>query len=249
MRCATTSTIWWSSTRRRARNAIDILDAPTQLARFLDAKIVGWFLPGESPRGIRDRLIQKGGEVAKRLLGLVTGQKLLDEIVGFLEVFAELREGFAERAAAVETLLRSASTGFILVSSASPASADDAAWLRHDLERRDVSIDAVVFNQSYVPVHPCRPGAVVSTLSAGDIDAAWQRLAPHVGDPRGLREMLGELRALRVEAAGDNAYSQRVVEGVSAELPASCQRVLAPRFEEEIRDLPGLLRLVEFLVG
>jgi hypothetical protein len=42
---------------------------------------------------------------------------------------------------------------------------------------------------------------------------------------------------------------QSVVDGLTAELLPETQRIRAPRFDEEIRDLRGLLRLVEFLVG
>ena len=232
-----------------ARNALDILDAPMSLAKFLDSKIVEWFLPGEGPRGIKDRIIASGGAVAKRMLGLVTGRKLLDEILSFLEAFASLREGFAMRARRVDEILREATTSFVLVSSASPASADDAAWLRHDLERRHVPIAAVVFNGSYVPVDPAAPNRLINALSRDDFEARWARLAPHLPDDVGTRDVLETLRSLRVEAGNENARCQAIVDGVAAELGNDTARVRTPRFDDEIRDLPGLLRLVDFLVG
>lgn len=233
-----------------ARNALDILDAPMSLAKFLDSKIVEWFLPGEGPRGIKDRLLASGGAVAKKMLGLITGKKLLDEIISFLEAFATLREGFAMRARRVDDILREASTSFVLVSSASPASADDAAWLRHDLERRQVPIAAVVFNGSYVAVDPNAPDRLINALPRDDFDARWARLAPHLPiDEAGTRAVLETVRNLRVEAGHENARYQSIVDGVAAELGSNTARVRTPRFEDEIRDLPGLLRLVDFLVG
>ncbi|MCR9165846.1 MAG: ArsA family ATPase [Nannocystaceae bacterium] len=232
-----------------ARNALDILDAPMSLANFLDSRFVEWFLPGEGPKGIRDRIIASGGAVAKRMLGLITGKKLLDEIVSFLEAFATLREGFAARATKVDTSLREPSTSFVLVSSANPASADDAAWLRHDLERRKVSMSGVVFNQSYLPLEPTEPLARVSVLRDDDLETRASTLAPHlprVSDPRAV---LRELRALRIEAAAENARFDGIVQGLSAELDAASATVRAPRFDDEIRDLDGLLRLVGVLVG
>lgn len=231
-----------------ARNALEILDAPMSLANFLDSKIVEWFLPGEGPKGIRDRLIASGGAVAKRMLGLITGQKLLDEIVGFLEAFATLRDGFSARAQRVDQILREDESSFVLVSSASPASADDAAWLRHDLERRRVPISAVVFNQSYVCVEPSAPEQRITTVPADDLDARAAALGPHLSaaaDP----DLLQTLRGLRVAAAQQNVRFQRTVDGVAAELPESTQRIRVPRFGDEVRDLQGLLQLVEFLVA
>jgi anion-transporting ArsA/GET3 family ATPase len=232
-----------------ARNALEILDAPRQLARFLDARVVGWFLPSEAPRSFAARLFARGGEMARKMLGVVTGQKLLDEILEFLEVFAQMREGFASRAGHVEALLRGGETAFVLVSSASPASADDAAWLRDDLERRQVPIDAVVFNQSYLPLRYDDTTAIDTSLPSVDLDGVLARLSPHVADDPETRATLSELRALRAEAALDNERSGRIVDGVAAELPEGCVRVRAPRLDDEICDLHGLLRLVEFLTG
>lgn len=232
-----------------ARNALDILDAPHQLARFLDARFVEWFLPQARERGLRDRILAAGGDVAKKLLGMITGEKLLTEIVEFLDAFASLREGFVQRAERVDRILRAPTSGFVLVSSASPASADDAAWLRHDLERRKVPIDAVIFNQSFIPLDPRHPLERRTSLGAGSPEWAWQRLAPHLSEPKPVPELLAALRELRVEAAGENARLQEIIAGVEAELDPACTRVQIPRFDDEIRDLEGLAVLADALVA
>lgn len=231
-----------------ARNALDILDAPTQLASFLDARIVGWLLPGEGPGGISGRILARGGQMAKKLLSMVTGERLLEEILSFLSVFAELREGFEHRASRVEQLLREAQTSFVLISSASAASADDAAWLRDDLERRKVPIAGVVFNQSYVPVVPDRPQELLITLPPDEVERRLAKLHPHLSSDAGMAEVLGAVRSLREDAADQNATYQATVDGLSAELSRDSFRLRIPRFEDEIRDLPGLRRLVRFLV-
>lgn len=231
-----------------ARNALDIMDAPHQLSRFLDARFVEWFLPSSARKGLRDRILATGGEVAKKFLGLITGEKLLGEIVAFLEAFASLREGFIERAQKVDGLLRDPKSAFVLVSSASPASADDAAWLRHDLQRRNVPIDAVVFNQSYIPLDPRKPQECKTRVAAGPVAAAWSRLDPHLRDPKPSMSFLAALRALRAEAAQENARYEAIVAGVEAELDPRCRRIRTPRFDDEIRDIEGLLALADFLL-
>jgi len=229
-----------------ARNALDILDAPEQLARFLDTRFVEWFLPGDGPKGLRDRLLATGGRVAKSMLALITGQKLLDEIVEFLDAFATLREGFLVRAARTAEILRAPTTSYTLVSSASPASADDAAWLLHDLERRTVPIAAVVFNQSYVPLDPRRPERRGTPPA---VELSTEQSARLRRGSAAASQTLDVLRRLRREAADHNARLQRIVEGMAAELPEGCARIQAPRFDDEIRDLPGLLRLANLLIG
>ncbi|MEX1365313.1 MAG: ArsA-related P-loop ATPase [Nannocystaceae bacterium] len=233
-----------------ARNALDILDAPEHLASFLDGRIVNWFIPDlDKPRGIGARLVARGGQVAKGLLGRITGQTLLDEIVEFLAVFVTMREGFIARSQRVGQILRDPSTSFLLVSSASPASADDASWLRDDLLRRHVPVEAVIFNQSFVPVVPDEPHALRLRLDDADVDARVRALAPQLATTDELLRVAHGMRALRQAAAADNARFQQIVDGVVSELPPQCSRVRAPKLDEEVRDLPGLSRLADLLLA
>ncbi len=219
-----------------ARNAIDILDAPSQLARFLDGRIINWFLPdaGDKPKGIGARIFARGGKVATGLLGRITGTELLDGILDFLAAFAELRHGFSERATAVDEMLRAQDTAFILVSSAHPSAADDAGWLRDDLERRDVAVDAAVFNQSYVALRPQHPREIVTSLDDGDVAQRVQAVG--VDDPAALQQLAVAMRSLRVEAAADNRRFGEIVGGLVAELP-----------DEALEDRDAVLRVLTAL--
>lgn len=217
-----------------ARNAIDILDAPRQLARFLDSAVVEWFLPGttdDAPKGLGARILARGGQMAKGLLKRVTGQELFDGILGFLAAFAELREGFQARAEAVDAILRESSTAYVLVSSGNPSAVDDAAWLRDDLRARDIEVDAVVFNASYVPVDPDAPQRIRTSL-------------PQASDPSPLSQTL---RGLRAKAAKGNRAIEAIVAGLRAELSEDTHVIRTPRFAEEVRDLPQLAALADML--
>jgi anion-transporting ArsA/GET3 family ATPase len=232
-----------------ARNALDILDAPGHLASFLDGRIVSWFIPSvDKPSGLGARLLAKGGQVATQLLGRVTGQTLLDEIIAFLTVFASLRDGFIARAQRVQEILRAPDTAFVLVSSASPSSADDAAWLRDDLLRRHVPVHAVVFNQSFLPVEPSAPHRLVLRLPDADVDAQVRALDPALATPEVLA-VAHRMRALRQEAAAENERFGRIVDGLVQELPPECHRVRVPRLDEEVRDLGGLACLADLLLA
>lgn len=230
-----------------ARNALEILDAPQHLARFLDGRIVHWFIPSlEKPKGLGARLVARGGQAAVELLGRITGRTLLDEIVAFLTVFASLREGFIARAQRVAELLRAESSAFLLVSSASAASTDDAAWLRDDLLRRETSVDAVIFNQSFVPVDSSQPPQLHTALPSFDVDAAVRRAVPDADEA--LLEVARQARAVRAAAVADNAAAQPIVDGLTSELLSSSVRVRVPRLDEEVRDLPALAHLAELML-
>lgn len=236
-----------------ARNALDILDAPGHLASFLDGRVVSWLVPAaDKPAGLGARLVAKGGQMAVDLLGRVTGKTLLDEIIGFLTVFVSLREGFIARAHRVEQILRAPDTAFVLVSSASPSSADDAAWLRDDLLRRHVPVHAVVWNQSYVPVDPAAPERLITSLpplAPEELEARVRALAPALVATPALLEAAHRMRALRQRAAAENQRFGRIVDGLAQELPPQCHRVRVPRLDEEVRDLPGLAKLADLLLA
>jgi anion-transporting ArsA/GET3 family ATPase len=235
-----------------ARNALDILDAPGHLLRFLDSRVVSWFIPSaDKPTGLGARILAKGGQVATELLGRITGKTLQGEIIGFLTVFASLRDGFVERAHRVEQILRAPDTAFVLVTSASPSSADDAAWLRDDLSRRKVPVHTVVWNQSYLPVDPAAPERLITSvppLPPAELEARVRALAPELAASPEVLEAARRMRALRQEAAAENQRFQRIVDGLAQELPPECHRVRVPRLDEEVRDLPGLARLADLLL-
>lgn len=234
-----------------ARNALDILDAPGHLASFLDGRVVSFFVPSaEGPKGLGARLWAKGGQVAVDLLGRVTGKTLLDEIIEFLTVFVSMRDGFIARAHRVEQILRAPDTAFVLVSSASPSSSDDAAWLRDDLLRRHVPVHAVVWNQSFVPVDPRAPERLctsVPPVAEGELEARLRALGLEPTPAR--LEVAERMRSLRQRAAVENQRFGRIVEGLAQELPPECHRVRVPRLDEEVRDLSGLARLADLLVA
>jgi hypothetical protein len=155
-------------------------------------------------------------------------------------VFAELRPGFLQRAESIDTTLRAPSTAYVLVASGSPSAIDDAMWLRGDLQRREIEIDAVVCNASYLPVDPVDLRRIVD----GVPPLAFEALPPGLSQDA---DLLATLRALRRTAAGVNAEAQTFVDGMAAELPDRATIVRTPRFAQEVRDLPALARLADYL--
>ncbi|MGB1274337.1 MAG: ArsA family ATPase, partial [Nannocystaceae bacterium] len=129
------------------RNALDILDAPGRLSTFLDEGALQWFVNAPSG-GLRQRLMARGGVAAGRLLQLLTGQGLVDELREFLAVFMVLRQGFRQRAEAISARLRAPQTGFVLVTSPQAGNLEDAAYLHQGLASRGIATQAVVCNRA-----------------------------------------------------------------------------------------------------
>ncbi len=155
------------------RSALEILDAPGRLARFLDDEIVRWFL-SDAPKGRLSRLLPLGGAAVARVLSLLTSPRLVDELKEFFTVMGGLADGFRARATATADLLTSSSSQFLLVTGPSATSLADARHFAEGLAQRGVGIAAVVLNRMPEAAYPA-PSA--STLAAGlpDLDRARLR--------------------------------------------------------------------------
>jgi anion-transporting ArsA/GET3 family ATPase len=129
-----------------AQSSIEILDAPVRLVRFLDQRVVRWFLEtsGDSPQ-------RRGRTFAQRLLQTVAGDSLVSALTEFLTEMAFLREGFAERAKEVRDLMRSSSTSFVLVSSPDSVGLQSARSVAAEVTARDFELAHIVFNRAFIP--------------------------------------------------------------------------------------------------
>jgi anion-transporting ArsA/GET3 family ATPase len=140
-----------------AQSSVEILDAPARLVRFLDQRVVRWFLQAsdDSPQ-------LRGGAIAQRLLRIVAGDSLVSALTEFLTEMAFLREGFAERARDVRKLMRSSSTSFVLVSSADAVGMESAKSVAAEVLNRDFELTQVVFNRAFISEAGLAPQAPVA---------------------------------------------------------------------------------------
>ena len=129
-----------------AQSSIEILDAPARLVRFLDQRVVRWFLQASD-----DSSQLRGGAIAQRLLRIVAGDSLVSALTEFLTEMAFLREGFAERAREVRDLMRSSRTSFVLVSSADSVGIEAARSVGAEVLDRNFELAHVVFNRAFIP--------------------------------------------------------------------------------------------------
>lgn len=224
------------------RSALDILDAPGRLARFLDDDAVRWFL---KPRfgGALSRLIPSGSAAATRILGMLASRQLVEELIGFFSVLMHLKDGFRERAQTVQELLRADSTAFCLVCSPSRTSLWDAAYLRDGLVARGVPLAAVIYNRAFA----ARASDASEAVRWAPPQEPGQRLSAIGLEGRRVTEamlvLVHELAKLRQDTAAWNHVAQAASERFSERLPATCGSVSLPELSEDPRDLIDLLQL------
>ncbi len=97
-----------------SRSALDFLEAPGRLSRFMEGRALRMFL---APSGLAARVVGRGGGVVFSLLSRFTGVDLLGELASFFGALGGVLDGFRERTRAVEELLRDPATAFVLVTS------------------------------------------------------------------------------------------------------------------------------------
>jgi anion-transporting ArsA/GET3 family ATPase len=129
-----------------AQSAMEILDAPARLVRFLDQRVVRWFLQASD-----DSPVLRSGAIAQRLLRIVAGDSLVSALTEFLTEMAFLGDGFAERAKELRDLMRSSSTSFVLVASADAAGIEAAKSVADEVAGQDFEIAYLVFNRAFIP--------------------------------------------------------------------------------------------------
>jgi len=135
------------------RQALDFLEAPARIVGFLDSgalrvALKGWF-DEEGHLTMAARLGPLGRQ-AERFLDNVVGLDLLRDMAEFFQAFAPLFEGFRERAQAVEELLRSRRTRFIVVSGPGEERIPDTLFFSRRLEQAGYHLGPTIVNR----VHP-----------------------------------------------------------------------------------------------
>jgi anion-transporting ArsA/GET3 family ATPase len=208
------------------RNALDLLDAPRRLTRFLENRLFRALLV---PTRMSLRAVGVATQALLRTISKVAGAEIVQDAVAFFKAFEGMEEGFRTRASAVHELLADPATAYVLVTSARPDAVAEASFFAAKLAERDVAVAALVVNR------------IAPSFGTDDGGSAA---------PAGLAAVAG-LRALEENLAGLNAVAARESAGY-AELasqvsPAPVGRI--PLFGQDVHELTGLERTADSLFG
>jgi anion-transporting ArsA/GET3 family ATPase len=127
------------------RNALDFLDAPRTLARFLDHPVFKLMMM-PTRRGMR--VLSIAAQPLLRTIGKVIGTEVLSDAVAFFQAFDGMQGGFRHRADEVIELLHGPDTRFVLVASPRADTIDEARFFASRLGDKQLSVAAVVVNRA-----------------------------------------------------------------------------------------------------
>jgi anion-transporting ArsA/GET3 family ATPase len=153
------------------RNALELLDAPDRLLRFLSHRVVRAML---APTRLSLRAASAATSTFLKAISSVVGRELVDDAVAFFHAFAGMQEGFVARAGAVKALLADPTTAYVLVTTPSPDSLEEAAWFTSHLRARGVTPAACVVNRchpSFLDADPTELPIGHDAVAAAQLDA------------------------------------------------------------------------------
>jgi anion-transporting ArsA/GET3 family ATPase len=218
-----------------ARNALDFLDAPERMTRFMEGRGLRLLLGPRAGAGRTGwRALQAGGQMVMSVVERLTGAQLLTDLSEFLQSFDGMYQGFSARAAAVRGMLTSESTRFVVVTGPRPEPAGEAIVLWRRLHEDHYPLGAVVVNR----VHPDPGGGGEEPVDLSDL-----LRAAGAADPEGLASRATDaLAAARARAAADR-HEIRSLMGALADPPLAT----IPALDDDPVEVEGLARVMREL--
>src|SRR5688572_20356743 len=129
------------------RSALDFLDAPRRLTRFLDNRIFKLLM---MPTRAYLKAVSMATQTFLRTISKVVGGEVVADAVAFFQAFEGMEQGFRDRAAEVLAMLKDGTTAFVLVTSPRRDAVDEAAFFADKLGESGISVDGLIVNR----VHP-----------------------------------------------------------------------------------------------
>ncbi len=204
-----------------SRNALNFLEAPGVLSRFLDHKAFKLLM---MPTRSGLKILTVATQPLLRAIGRVVGSEVLADAVAFFQAFAGMDVGFRERAEAVTGLLHAGTTRFVLVTSPQCDTVAEATWFADQLSHQGFVVAAVVVNR----LHP--------TFGEGSASDARRRAdTASARDDHDLAALWTNLAELRSIAIAERAELAPLVERVGAD-----SIVEVPLLPEDVHDVAAL---------
>jgi anion-transporting ArsA/GET3 family ATPase len=208
-----------------SRSALDFLDAPARLGRFLDGRMLRMLLaPARAGGRSMFTLVSASFSLVGRAVTKVLGTQLLADLSGFVAALDSMFGGFRARAEQTYRVLQDRETAFLLVAAPEPDAIREAAYFAGRLATDNMPLAGLVLNR-------------MTTVSAPAIDAAAARAAAAGLDPP-VSDLLRVHADLAEQAEREAAEAARF----AREHPAVPVATAAAQ-AADIHDLDGLRRI------
>ncbi len=193
-----------------SRSALDFLDAPARLSRFLDGRMLRMLLaPARTGGRSMFSLVTASFGMFSRVVQKILGAQLLTDLSGFVAALDSMFGGFRQRADQTYRILQDPQTAFLLVAAPERDAVREAAYFAERLVAERMPLSGLVLNRM------------------------------HQTEPAGLTAEQSEAAAAELEAAGDSAVTVDVLR-IHASLLRQSEREsrVARTFTDAFPDVP-----------
>jgi anion-transporting ArsA/GET3 family ATPase len=224
-----------------SRSALDFLDAPERLGRFLDGRLIRLLtVPARAGMSYM-KVLNAGFAMMTGALTKILGTQVLKDAQTFVTAFDTMFGGFRERAEWTYRLLQAPGTAFLVVAAPEPDALREASYFVERLDAERMPLAGLILNRVHVSpaarLSAARSMAAAETL---DLAAAETLDLPDQPDESGPRyDLAAAVLRMHAERMNLGKRERRLAEHFTSAHPAIpvAEVVAQP---EDVHDLDGL---------
>ena len=240
-----------------SRSALDFLDAPERLGRFLDGRLIRVLTAPVKAGRPFGRVLNAGFSVMTGALTKLLGAQVLRDAQTFVTAFDTMFGGFRERADATYRLLQAPGTSFLVVAAPEQDALREASYFVERLDEERMPLAGLILNRVHLVGGPglsaARSLAAAETLdgltgSSGGSSPRDNTVLnePVVSAPAAGYSAAGAALRLHAERMSLGERERRVARAFTSAYPA-VPVVEVPALPVDVHDLEGLRRIGESL--
>jgi len=235
-----------------SRSALDFLDAPQRLARFLDGKLLR-LLTAPAKIGGRAylKVLNAGFGMVTGVLTKILGTQVLRDVQTFVSALDTMFGGFRERADYTYQLLRAPGTSFLVVAAPEDDALREASYFVERLDHERMPLAGLILNR--VQKVPAAHLSAARSLAAAEVlqgaatgaqgGRGAGRTGAHLDEPEAEARLL-TMAALRLHAERmEQAAAERRTAGHFTAAHPLVPVIEVPAQAEDVHDLDGLRRI------
>lgn len=212
-----------------SRSALDFLDAPKRLGRFLDGRMIR-LLSSPARAGGKAYLRVMGASMRMfgAVLDRILGGELLRDVSSFVTAMETMFGGFRERAQQTYQLLKAPGTAFVVVAAPQIAALREASYFIERLDEESMPLAGLVVNRVQPPAPP--------GLTAARAQAAAEQLRDAAQEAD---RLAAAALSAHVEATAARDAQQRLIARMGVAHPGLAT-IQVPALATDVHDLDGL---------
>jgi anion-transporting ArsA/GET3 family ATPase len=219
-----------------SRSALDFLDAPKRLGRFLDGRMLRLLLaPARTGGRAYFKVVSASFGLFTRVLTRIIGTDVLRDLSAFVGALETMFGGFRERAQKTYELLKTPGTAFVVVAAPEPGALREASYFVDRLSAESMPLAGMVLNRVRTTGAP-RLSAERAEVAADELDES---------DAHALTAAVLRVHAARAQLAARDRRMRDRFTSAHPDVPL----VEVPALSTDVHDLDGLRRVGGSLVA